>query len=79
MTVIPRTEVIYAMSRDNAPVASVVSGSEVVFQTCDCFSDQINSADAVFNELDWQRINPATGPVYVEGAQPGDVDRKSVV
>lgn len=78
MTVIPRTEVIYAMSRDNAPVASVVSGSEVVFQTCDCFSDQINSADAVFNELDWQRINPATGPVYVEGAQPGDVLRVEI-
>lgn len=69
---ITKDRVVYAMSRDNAPVATVSSGSEVLFETCDCFSDQITSADAVFNELDWQRINPATGPVYVEGAEPGD-------
>ncbi|EJY1762110.1 acetamidase [Klebsiella oxytoca] len=69
---ITKDQVVYAMSRDNAPVATVSSGSEVLFETCDCFSDQITSADAVFNELDWQRINPATGPVYVEGAEPGD-------
>ncbi|WP_024560890.1 acetamidase/formamidase family protein [Franconibacter pulveris 601] len=78
MTVISRTEVVYAMSRDNAPVATVASGSEVTFQTCDCFSDQIASADAAFTELDWQRINPATGPVYVEGAKAGDVLRVDI-
>lgn len=78
MTVISSTEVVYAMSRDNAPVATVASGSDVVFQTCDCFSDQITSADAVFTELDWQRINPATGPVYVEEAKAGDVLRVEI-
>lgn len=86
---ITKDRVVYAMSRDNVPVATVNSGSEVLFETCDCFSDQITSADAVFNELDWQRINPATGPVFIEGAEPGDclkvsikritLDRKSVV
>ena len=75
---ITRDQVVYAMSRDNAPVATVASGSEVTFETCDCFSDQITSADAVFNELDWQRINPATGPVFIEGAEPGDCLKVSI-
>ncbi|WP_434636810.1 acetamidase/formamidase family protein [Klebsiella sp. I138] len=70
---ITKDRVVYAMSQHNTPVASVASGSEVLFETCDCFSDQITSADAAFNELDWQRINPASGPVYIEGAEPGDV------
>ena len=69
---IPKDRMVYAMSRDNVPVATVNSGSEVLFETCDCFSDQITSAETVFNELDWQRINPATGPVYIVGAEPGD-------
>ena len=70
---ITKDRVVYAMSRDNVPVATVNSGSEVLFETCDCFSDQITSAETVFNELDWQRINPATGPVYIVGADPGDL------
>lgn len=27
----------------------------------------------MFQELDWNRINPATGPVYINGAEPGDI------
>lgn len=78
MIKIKKDHVIYAMAKDNKPVATVVSGSEVIFETCDCFSDQITSADAVFNELNWQRINPASGPVYIEGAEPGDVLRVNI-
>lgn len=75
---ISNEQVIYAMSRDNQPVATVKSGSEVVFETCDCFSDQITAEDTVFQALDWQRINPATGPVFVDDAQPGDVLRVTI-
>jgi amidase len=78
MQTIPRTHVIYAMSRDHEPVARVAAGSVVCFETCDCFADQIADARAVFHELDWSRINPATGPVFVEGALPGDVLRVAV-
>lgn len=73
MLKIANTQVIYAMSRENAPVARISTNTDVSFATCDCFSDQIQTADAVFNQLDWQRINPATGPVFIEDAQPGDV------
>lgn len=75
---IDNTHLVYAMSRENPPAATVTSGSDVCFETCDCFSDQIQSEQAEFNELDWQRINPATGPVFVEGAEPGDVLRVEI-
>ncbi len=74
MTVeIAKSNIVYALSAANEPVARVQDGETVVFYTCDCFEDQISSADQDFGQLDWQRINPATGPLYVEGAEPGDL------
>lgn len=73
MPKVNKQHVIYAMSPENQPVWKVEPGDVVTFETCDCFEDQIQSADTAFQELDWNRINPATGPVYVEGAEPGDI------
>ena len=67
-----RNHLIYAMSRHNPPVAFVESGATVVFETCDCFSDQITSPTMTLDRLDWDRINPATGPLFIQGASPGD-------
>ena len=64
--------VIFAMSKDNAPVGQVDAGSQIVFETCDCFENQIQSQNTIMNKLDWNRINPATGPIYINGAMPGD-------
>ncbi|MFC3212072.1 acetamidase/formamidase family protein [Planomicrobium okeanokoites] len=66
-------DVIYSFSRKNAPVLRVNSGDTVSIDTCDCFTDQIQSADQEVAAIDWNRINPATGPVYVEGASAGDL------
>ena len=66
-------DVIYSFSRKNAPVLRVNSGDTVSIDTCDCFTDQIHSADQEVAAIDWNRINPATGPVYVEGASAGDL------
>lgn len=70
---IEKKHLIYAMSDQNKPVLTVENGSTVVFETCDCFEDQITSSEVPFETLDWNRINPATGPVFVEGAEPGDI------
>ncbi|MBL0389033.1 acetamidase/formamidase family protein [Tumebacillus sp. ITR2] len=70
---ISKDNMIYAMSKDHAPVLTVENGAHVTFETCDCFENQITAVDTPFAELDWNRINPATGPVFVEGAEPGDV------
>jgi len=64
---------IHQMSKDNAPVAFVKSGETVRFETLDCFGCQLSSEDQLLGGLDWSNINPATGPLFVEGAEPGDV------
>ncbi len=72
MRIIDRNTVIYTMSPDNPPVARAASGDTVIFETADCFGGQIVKESDRMGTLDWSRINPATGPLYVEGAAPGD-------
>lgn len=64
---------IYAFSKDNEPVKRVKTGETVTIETYDCFQNQITSEETTFNAIDWNQINPATGPIYVEGAEPGDI------
>ena len=72
MLTIKRNNAVYAMSCDNAPVARISSGETLIFETADCFGGQIACETDRMGSLDWSRINPATGPVYVDGAKPGD-------
>jgi amidase len=65
--------VIYHFSKKNEPVKRIVSGTTVEITTYDCFENQIQSEDTPISSLDWNRVNPATGPIYVEGAEAGDV------
>ena len=73
MQTITRDHVIYQMSAAHPCAARAASGETVVFETLDCFGGQITREDQHLNGIDWTNINPATGPLYVEGAQPGDV------
>lgn len=72
MITVKRDTVVYEMSPKNLPVAQVKSGEELLFETMDCFGGQIAKESDRLGALDWSRINPATGPVFVEGAMPGD-------
>ncbi|MGP4071035.1 acetamidase/formamidase family protein [Piscibacillus sp. B03] len=56
------------------PVSSVQPGVSVNFEVFDASGGQLfrkSSAEDVAN-LDFDNVNPVTGPVYVEGAKPGD-------
>jgi amidase len=68
----------FDFSKDNKPVLTIKSGEQVTFQTYDCFSNQIQSESDLVTSVDFSKVNPATGPVYVEGAQPGDVLRVEI-
>lgn len=72
LTLHPDTR-IHKMDRSNAPAAFAKSGDTVRFETLDCFGCQITSEDQRLGGLDWSGINPATGPLFIEGAMPGDV------
>lgn len=79
MLTIKRDTVVYAMSPDNTPVARAQNGDTIVFETMDCFSGQIAKPEDRLGSLDWSRINPATGPAYVEGAEVGDTLKVEVL
>ena len=67
-----RDEVIWSFGPDLRPVLEVEPGDTVTFETNDCFTGQIRSEDDLVTAIDLSRINSATGPVAVKGAEPGD-------
>ena len=66
-------EKIYAFSESMVPVAQARPGDVVVFETNDCFGGQIPDEGTLCTEIDFDRINPATGPLEVVGAERGDL------
>jgi amidase len=72
---IPREHVFFAFDPELTPIAEVEQGEEVILQTHDCFEGQIQTTADLCDDLDWNHVNPATGPVYIKGAKPGDVLR----
>jgi formamidase len=57
------------------PVVEVDPGDTVVYETRDAFDGQLNyesTAEDVEN-LDLSGVHPLTGPVFVKGAEPGDL------
>ena len=57
-----------------APVLTVSPGETVTMETVDSSGGQlsINSSVPDIASLDFDKVNPVTGPVYIEGAVPGD-------
>ena len=68
-------KVVYNFSKDNAPVETAEPGELLMFKTMDCFSNRIQSEDVLMSSIlyGYDVANPASGPVYVNGAEPGDV------
>ncbi|MDG6953669.1 MAG: acetamidase/formamidase family protein [Nitrososphaerota archaeon] len=63
----------YLWSRNHRPVLRVVPGDEVTFEINDVSSWQV-TRDSVAErpEFDQSKLYPLSGPVHVEGAEPGD-------
>jgi acetamidase/formamidase len=58
-----------------APVLEVESGAVLELEVRDASGGQLDrgSDAAAVGALDFSRVNPVTGPVFVRGARPGDV------
>lgn len=67
---------------DNAfvPAERVEPGSTILFQCSDSSAGQLSPSSSVADviTLDFGKINPTSGPIYVEGAQPGDALRVTI-
>ncbi|CDX52335.1 Acetamidase/Formamidase [Mesorhizobium plurifarium] len=57
-----------------APAERVAPGSTIEFQCLDSSGGQLKADSTVADiaKLDFGQINPVTGPIFVEGAEPGD-------
>lgn len=67
------SNIIYSFHQENEPKMTVNSGETIVIETYDCFENQIQSPTDTIDALDWERINPATGPIYINEAETGDI------
>ncbi|WP_226659392.1 acetamidase/formamidase family protein [Guptibacillus hwajinpoensis] len=70
--------VIYEFNKAHRPVKIVPSGTSIEIVTYDCFENQLQTEKDEITGIDWNRVNPATGPIYVKGAEPGDVLKVSI-
>ncbi|GJN80704.1 hypothetical protein PLIIFM63780_004232 [Purpureocillium lilacinum] len=68
-------------SKNIPPALTVRSGSELTFELRDGLNNQITPAttQADLPGLDSAQADPAFGPVFVEGAEPGDVLRVDIL
>jgi acetamidase/formamidase len=57
-----------------APVLRIAPGESIEFEVSDASGGQLTPASraADLTRLDFSRINPVNGPVYIDGAEPGD-------
>lgn len=70
---ISKDKVSGILTKDSVPAARCSGGDTVVFETRDCYDDAVVSPERPLGDKEDPIENPATGPLYVEGAAPGDV------
>jgi acetamidase/formamidase len=64
----------FGWNRDFQPAIHTAPGKTIYFECLDSSGGQLGRGAnlAELANLDFSRINPVTGPVYVDGAMPGD-------
>lgn len=69
--------VVYEFAPEMEPVRTVEPNTSLTFETRDSLNGTIQTADDLLEEIP-EEVNAATGPVAVEGADPGDVLRVEI-
>lgn len=62
------------------PAEKVAPGSTIFFECLDSSGGQLSPDSTVEDiaKLDFARINPVTGPIYIDGAEPGDAVKVTI-
>jgi amidase len=69
----PGDTVYFTYCYAHPPAAHINAGDTVRTKTRDASNDVFSVSDkTVMSKLDLTKVNPQTGPFYVEGAEPGD-------
>ena len=64
----------YFWSKDHNPPLKIASGDVVHCQTDEVTSSQLKPGDPAtkLSKLNFDKLYPLAGPIYVKGAEPGD-------
>lgn len=64
----------FGWNQDFPPAVNAKPGETIHFECLDSSGNQLSPKSSVSDviKLDFAKVNPVTGPVYVEGAEPGD-------
>ena len=73
MISINKTYENFEFKPNTEPCAYADSGETIRFECKDCYADQLNADNIDFSTMDMNHNNPISGPLYVNGAQVGDV------
>jgi len=65
-------KVIFMFSPKNKPAYAVQNGERVLIETRDCFSGKARTPNDLFEDIAMGNVNPATGPIEVEGLSAGE-------
>src|SRR5215468_5541464 len=69
----PGDKVYFTYCHSHPPAMRINSGDSVITTTRDASNDVFSVSDkTVSAKLDLTKVNPQTGPFYIEGAEPGD-------
>ena len=76
-----KDQIHYKWDKSNRPAVEVEPGDLVHFETEEVTSGQISKGDPAtrLTELDFNKLYPLGGPVFVRGAEPGDVLEVDIV
>lgn len=73
MLTISKDYVVDILKGGQEPAAYCESGDTAAFETKDCYDDNDITEENPYGTIGDGLENPATGPLYVRGAEPGDV------
>src|ERR1700731_2012637 len=69
----PGDKVYFTYCYAHPPAARIKPGDTVITSTRDASNDAFTVSDKTLApKIDLTKVNPQTGPFYVEGAEPGD-------
>jgi acetamidase/formamidase len=71
---IHETQCHFGWNNANKPVVHAAPGEVIEFHPLDASAGQITRTSTVAGvpKIDFSRVNPVAGPVYIDGAEPGD-------
>ncbi|WP_409288407.1 acetamidase/formamidase family protein [Peribacillus sp. SCS-37] len=67
-----KEKLIYSFSKNHEPAIKLAAGSRIFIETYDCYRNQLKRPEDLYH-LKPEEINPVTGPIYIESAEPGDI------